>query len=151
MAIRKVGHLTEGAAPPIGEARVRLTSAQLRALHTAAGAIALTDAPGAGKLIVLDDAVATFTPAAASPVAYAGGGPVLIQYAASTPLTIVQFTANTLTGGTTATTRHIRPAVAQSEPRVGAALRISTGTAFTAGNGTLEVVARYRIVDLNVG
>ena len=156
MAYIKIGSVQAGApeahlrqnygqapALALGERRsVVLTTAEVKALHTAGSEVEVIPAPGAGKVVVVDGAVAFLdfvTPA------YAGGR-INLEYGASTPVVIGQFAA----GLTTASSDEVREIAktANLVLSVNEEVNVGASAALTAGNSPVTVTVFYHVEDL---
>ena len=67
---------------------VQVTTAQIRALHTSGSEIELIPAPGAGKVIVVENVIAALKYNSTAYTAVAGGDDFQIEYGVSTPVAI---------------------------------------------------------------
>jgi hypothetical protein len=127
-------------------AKVVISSAELLALYTTPKE--LVAAPGAGKLLIFDEAV-VYKPAGKAYSGIASGEDLIITY---TDASGAQVNTSLETDGfldqTTAQTRITRPIVTEYTPVVNAALVISLAAGnITTGDQPLYVTVYYHIVE----
>lgn len=144
----KVGNLLADRLSTIGNvlrtAQVALTSAHILALN--ATPIELVAAPGAGKIISVEEIVLKMVRSA---TAYANGGALEFRYtnASGAKVTADIAAAVVTTGGAGTEYNIVRGVVTSLTPVANAAIVADNATAaFITGTGTAVVTIKYRIV-----
>lgn len=126
-------------------ATVSMTTAQIKGAY--ATPVEIVAAPGAGKAVIVDQAVFSFTYIAPQ---YTGGGDFRLQYQTSTDniLGVVGDGGGWL--GTSDILAQINPASATRVTVIAnKAIQFTNATgAFATGNGTVKVFIKYRIITL---
>lgn len=120
---------------------VPLTSAQLLGMN--ATPVELIPAPGAGKVIIIDNVLFTMT---RTSTAYASGGTIVLNYATGPVAAINTIAASVLTTAGAAVTQTVRDGIDAAAVANDAIVITNGSGAFTTGTGTASVNIKYRIV-----
>ena len=149
MPIMPDGRLVEEVPEITRKYQRRITSAELLALHDGTDSVPLVllPAPGAGHALFVDEMVTRLIPAGTSPAAYTTGVNVQLQYAAPTPLAIMQVGSTAiLTAG--AAVRRTRQAANGANFHINIAVQLAVAAQIQNGNGDLMLTLYYRIVEI---
>jgi hypothetical protein len=123
---------------------VTLSSSDILALHTTPKT--LVAAPGAGKAIIVDEVIYSFT----AGTQYANGDQLTCRYNGDTTIIFVGPTAANINSASSSIVSAY-PAVANTvivPTNVAFELKLLSATAFITGTGTLKVFIKYRIITL---
>lgn len=130
-------------------ATVSVSSAEILALHTTPKT--LIAAPGAGKIIVIDEVIYSFTVG----TQYANGDLMFPRYVGDTARlvssynnTIINAAASSISRRSPGTATNATDVVASAGTNAAVELALNTATAFITGTGTLKVFLKYRIITL---
>lgn len=120
---------------------VPLTSANLLAMNGAP--VTVIPAPGAGKVIIIENVLFTMTRTA---TAYANGGTIVLNYATGPVAAINTIAASVLTTAGAAVTQTVRDGI-DAAAVANDAIVITNGSApFITGTGTASLNIKYRVV-----
>jgi hypothetical protein len=123
---------------------ISVSSAEILALHTTPKT--LVAAPGAGKAIIVDEVIYSFT----AGTQYANGDQLTCRYNGDTTIIFVGPTAANINSASSSIVSAY-PAVANTvivPTNVAFELKLLSATAFITGTGTLKVFIKYRILTL---
>lgn len=129
-------------------AEISVSSAEILAL--AASPKELIAAPGAGKVITVDDVTYSYTHNGTS---YANGSSIIVTYTGGTTHILGNAVTNALAVAVlTGSANYVRAVAGDGqtpEAQVNTAVVLkATGAEFITGNGTLKIFIRYRILTL---
>ena len=125
---------------------VSITSAQILALDATTHQIELVAAPGAGKIIVPEEVVYSFT-AGATP--YANGQSMTIYHDGDTNAYFAALANTAITSATsTVNTKVVLDEVITPGIDKALVFRQTSATAFITGNGTLKIFIKYKVLTL---